>query len=73
MQDVVTLPWWQFAGLVLLSIYAVFRLLILPVLQNYIYRRSRATRKSLGEELNFGLPSYALANRQIWLDRLIND
>ena len=68
-----TLPWWQFLLLLLLSFYALIKLLVLPLLQGFIYRRSVATQKTLGEELDFGLPAYALASRQIWLDRLMND
>jgi len=73
MQETVTLANWQFFLLLLLAAYAVWRLLILPLLQRLIYRRSQSTERVLDEELEFGLPSYAMANRQLWVDRIISD
>lgn len=73
MQDAVVLQWWQFLLLSLFAAYGLWRILLLPLLQGYIYRRKRVTLRHLDEELNFGVPGYALADRSIWLDRLIND
>jgi len=73
MENTVTLANWQFLLLLLLAAYALWRLLVLPLLQRLIYNRSQSTERILDEELKFGLPSYALANRQLWIDRIIND
>ena len=73
MQETVTLANWQFYLLLLLAVYAVWRLLILPLLQGLIYRRSQSTERVLDEELEFGLPAYAIASRQLWVDRIISD
>ena len=73
MQETVTLANWQFFLLLLLAIYALWRLLFLPLLQRLIYNRSQTTERILDEELKFGLPSYAMANRQLWVDRVISD
>jgi len=59
--------------LLLLAAYALWRLLLLPLLQRLIYHRSKSTEKLLDEELEFGLPSYAMASRQLWIDRIISD
>lgn len=73
MQETVTLANWQFFLLLLLAAYALWRLLALPLLQRLIYHRSQATERILDQELEFGLSSYAMANRQLWVDRIIND
>ncbi len=73
MEETVTLANWQFILLLLLAAYAIWRLLFLPLLQRLIYRRSQSTERLLDEELEFGLPSYAMANRQLWVDRIISD
>jgi len=73
MAGTVTLAGWQFVLLLVLATYAVWRLLLFPVLQRLIYRRSQITEKILEEELQFGLPAYAMANRQLWVDRVISD
>jgi glycerol-3-phosphate O-acyltransferase len=73
MEETVTLSNWQFFLLLLLAAYALWRLLFLPLLQRLIYHRSRTTEHILDEELKFGLPSYARANRQLWVDRIISD
>ncbi|MBT4522204.1 MAG: hypothetical protein HOC23_19565 [Halieaceae bacterium] len=73
MSEVVELKFWHFVILVALSIYSVFQLVVLPLIQKYIYRRFQHTERILDEELDFGLPSYALANRKLWIDRLLND
>ncbi len=73
MQETVTLTNWQFFLLLLLAAYALWRMLFLPLLQRMIYHRSQTTERILDEELKFGLPSYAMANRQLWVDRIIND
>lgn len=73
MAETVTLANWQFFLLLLLAAYAVWRLLFLPLLQRLIYYRTQTTERILDEELGFGLPSYAMANRQLWVDRIIND
>ena len=73
MAETVTLANWQFILLLLLAAYAIWRLLFLPLLQRLIYRRSQSTERVLDEELEFGLPSYAMANRQLWVDRIISD
>jgi len=73
MQSNVTLENWQFYLLLLLAAYALWHLLFLPLLQRLIYRRSQSTERLLDEELEFGLPSYAMANRQLWVDRIISD
>ncbi len=73
MADMVTLSPWQFYLLLALAAYALARLLMLPLLQRIVYRRSRSTERALDEELEFGLPAYAMANRQLWIDRIISD
>ncbi len=73
MEETVTLANWQFFLLLLLAAYAVWRLVFLPMLQRLIYHRSQSSEKILDEELQFGLPSYAMANRQLWVDRIITD
>jgi glycerol-3-phosphate O-acyltransferase len=73
MEETVTLTNWQFILLMLLAAYALLQLLILPFLQRFIYNRSQTTERILDEELKFGLPSYALANRQLWIDRIVSD
>ncbi len=73
MEGTVTLANWQFFLLLLLAAYAVWRLVFLPLLQRLIYHRSQSSEKILDEELQFGLPSYAMANRQLWVDRIITD
>jgi len=73
MEETVTLANWQFFLLLLLAAYAIWHLLFLPLLQRLIYHRTQTTEKILDEELRFGLPSYAMANRQLWVDRIIND
>ena len=57
----------------ILAVYAVLQLLVLPLFQRLIYNRSQAAERMLDEELEFGLPSYALAGRQLWIDRIVND
>ena len=73
MQADVTLANWQFYILLFLAAYALWRLLFLPLLQRLIYRRAKSTERMLDQELEFGLPAYAMANRQLWVDRIIND
>ena len=73
MEDTVTLANWQFILLLLLAAYAVWRLLVLPLLQRVISRRSKSTERVLDEKLEFGLPAYAMANRQLWGDHLTED
>jgi len=73
MEETVTLPNWQFVLLIVLAAYSLLQLLILPLFQRLIYNRSQATERILDEELKFGLPSYAMANRQLWVDRIISD
>jgi len=73
MEETVTLANWQFILLLLLAAYAIWRLLFLPLLQRLIYRRAQSTERVLDEELEFGLPSYAMASRQLWVDRIISD
>ena len=73
MEETVTLANWQFIVLLLLAAYAIWRLLFLPLLQRLIYRRAQSTERVLDEELEFGLPSYAMASRQLWVDRIISD
>ncbi len=73
MEETVTLANWQFFLLLILAAYALFQLLILPLLQRLIYHRSQTAERLLNEELKFGLPPYALANRRLWIDRIVND
>lgn len=73
MSSNIVLNQWQFWLLTLLAFYGVTQLLLLPLLQKLIYRRSRKREHTLSEELQFGLSSYALANRELWLDRVIGD
>jgi len=73
MEETVTLANWQFLLLLILAAYALLQLLILPLLQRLIYHRSQTAERLLNEELKFGLPSYALANRQLWIDRIVSD
>lgn len=73
MEETVTLANWQFFLLLILAAYALFQLLILPLLQRLIYHRSQTVERLLNEELKFGLPPYALANRRLWIDRIVND
>ncbi|PCI46127.1 MAG: hypothetical protein COB49_09060 [Alphaproteobacteria bacterium] len=73
MSEIVVLKFWQLAILSLLAAYGLLQLVILPLIQKFIYRRFQATERILDEELDFGLPSYALANRKLWIDRLLND
>ena len=73
MEETVTLANWQFFLLLILAAYALLQLLILPLLQRLIYNRSQTAERLLNEELKFGLPSYALANRQLWIDRIVSD
>lgn len=73
MQEQVTLANWQFLLLLALAAYALFQLLVLPLLQRLIYNRSQTTERLLNEELSFGLPPYALASRQLWIDRIVSD
>jgi len=73
MIETVTLAAWQFFLLLFLATYALWRLLFLPLLQRLIYHRTQTSEHILDEELKFGLPSYAMANRQLWVDRIISD
>lgn len=73
MLNTVTLSNWQFFLLLALSAYALMKLVVLPLLQRLIYYRSQNTERILDEELEFGLPAYAMANRQLWVDRIISD
>jgi len=73
MSESITLANWQFFLLLALAAYAVAKLLVLPLLQRLIYYRSQSTERVLDEELEFGLPSYAMANRQLWVDRIVSD
>ena len=73
MEGTVTLRNWQFILLALTAAYALLQLLVLPLLQRLIYNRSQTAERILDEELEFGLPSYALANRQLWVDRIVSD
>jgi glycerol-3-phosphate O-acyltransferase len=73
MDKTVTLANWQFFLLLILAAYALFQLVILPLLQRLIYNRSQSAERLLNEELKFGLPSFAQANRQLWIDRIVSD
>lgn len=73
MSGLVALHWWQLLALLVLAAYGLWQALLLPLLQRYIYRRKKVALRRLDDELDFGVPSYALADRGIWLDRLIND
>ncbi|MBL4894937.1 MAG: 1-acyl-sn-glycerol-3-phosphate acyltransferase [Emcibacter sp.] len=73
MSEIVELKFWHFIALLLLATYGLLQLVILPLIQKFIYRRFQATERILDEELDFGLPSYALANRRLWIDRLLSD
>ena len=73
MNEAFDLKFWQFLLLAFFAFYGLMQLIILPIVQKLIYRRFQATERKLDAELDFGLPSYALANRKLWIDRLIND
>ncbi|MEE8495670.1 MAG: 1-acyl-sn-glycerol-3-phosphate acyltransferase [Xanthomonadales bacterium] len=73
MEETVTLANWQFFLLLVLAAYALLKLVILPLLQRLIYHRSQTAERLLNEELKFGLPSYALASRELWIDRIVSD
>lgn len=73
MSDIVELKFWVYIILLMLATYGFFQLVILPLVQQFIYRRFQATERILDEELDFGLPTYALASRRLWIDRLRND
>jgi len=73
MSSVHSIPLWFYLLLLALSLYAVLQLLLFPLLRRLIYNQSSLTRKSLKNTLNFGLPTYAMAKRQLWVDRLLND
>ena len=73
MSEIVELKLWHLMVLYLFALYGLLQLIILPLIQKLIYRRFKATERRLDEELDFGLPSYALANRRLWIDRLLND
>lgn len=73
MDNMVTLERWQFWLLLVLSVYAVAKGIVLPLIQYLIYQSSQSTKRMLNEDLNFGLPSYAFANRQLWVDRIVTD
>lgn len=73
MDNTVTLANWQFFLLLMLAAYALFQIVVLPLLQRLIYTRSQTAERLLNEELKFGLPSFALANRQLWIDRIVSD
>ncbi len=73
MSEIVELKFWYYIVLLLLATYGLLQLIILPVIQKLIYRRFKATERKLDEELDFGLPTYALASRRLWVDRLRSD
>lgn len=73
MENAVELSRWQFWLLIALSGYAILHLFLLPIMQRLIYYRTQSTEKLLNKTLDFGLPSYAMANRQLWVDRIVND
>ncbi len=73
MESSVSLANWQFYGLVILAIYGLWQLVFMPQLQRYFYHRSQTTENRLDEELQFGLSSYAMANRPLWIDRVLSD
>ncbi len=73
MDKTVTLANWQFFLLLMLAAYALFQIVVLPLMQRLIYTRSQTAERLLNEELKFGLPSFALANRQLWIDRIVSD
>lgn len=73
MSELMEIKFWQFLALLLLAGYGLLQLVILPLIQRYVYRRFQATERILDEELKFGLPTYALANRRLWIDRLLTD
>lgn len=73
MSEIVELKFWHYIILLLLAIYGLLQLVILPIIQKIIYRRFKATERKLDDELDFGLPSYALATRRLWIDRLRSD
>ncbi len=73
MGNTVTLTNWQFILLLILAAYALIQLVILPLLQRLIYNRSQSAERLLNEELKFGLPAFALASRQLWIDRIVSD
>ena len=65
MEPTVSLAPWQFYLLLILASYSVIQFLIRRVLQPLVYLRTRHTERLLGEELEFGLPAFALANREL--------
>ncbi len=73
MEETITIANWQFVLLLILATYAILQLLILPLFQRLIHHRSRSTERMLDKELGFGLPSYAMASRQLWIDRIVSD
>lgn len=73
MNSAYSIPLWFFLLLLALSFYALMQLLLFPLLRRLIYNQSSLTRNSLENTLNFGLPTYAMAKRQRWVDRLLND
>ena len=73
MLEIVEIKFWHYIVLLLLATYGLLQLVILPLLQKLIYRRFQATERKLNKELDFGLPTYALATRRLWIDRLRND
>ncbi len=73
MAEIVEVKLWHFMLLMFLATYGLFKLVIIPLVQKLIYRRFQATEVKLEEELDFGLPTYALASRRLWIDRLRND
>ncbi len=73
MSSVYSIPLWYYLLLSALSLYAILQLLLFPLLRRLIYNQSSLTKKSLGNTLNFGLPAYAMAKRQLWVDRLLDD
>lgn len=73
MSEIVELRFWHYVALLLLATYGLLQLIILPLIQKFIYRRFQATERKLDDELDFGLPTYALATRRLWIDRLRAD
>lgn len=73
MTQLVTLPWWVVAALVLLAAVAVLDRFLVPSVRWYLRRRLNKAIGQLNDRLQLQIQPFKLTRRRVMIDRLLSD
>ena len=73
MFDSISLPWWQFAGLLLLAALFVLDKLFIPSVRWMLRRKVNRVITEINEHLQIGIRPFQLTKRRVLIDRLVFD